>query len=295
VVAHELEADALALLTVNNINGRLNAVAVQAPAYGEARLSILQDIAALTGGVVLGDGAGFSLGGAGLSHLGEAREVVVDRKSTTIVARESNQDRVRLRQLETELGEAGSVHERDELDRRRAQLTGSRFAALKVGAQTDSESQERARRAEDALRASQAALRDGVVPGGGTAFLLAGGSGTPDGQEPDDRGVKRAVRRALEAPLRVLAQNAGEDPARIVARVRALPRRHGFNVQTGAYEDMVATGIVDPVAVAATALRSAGYVARRALLSDVVVAQPLAGGRLRETAAEGGPANLLMR
>jgi chaperonin GroEL len=295
VLAHELDADALALLTVNNMNGRLNAVAVQAPAYGEARRSILEDIAALTGGLVVGNGAGVSLSEAGLRHLGQAREVVVGRKSTTIVGCEGKEDRARLRQLETDLRDAGSVYERDELDRRRVQLTGSRFAVLKVGAQTDSESQERTRRAEDALRASQSALREGVVPGGGIAFLLAGDADEPNSSEPHERAARHAVRRGLEEPLRVLAANAGEDPARVVASVRSLSRRHGFNVETSAYEDVVASGIVDPVSVGATALRSAAFVARRTLLVEAVVAQPLSGGRLRGMAAEGGPANISMQ
>jgi chaperonin GroEL len=295
VLAHELDADALAMLTVNTLNGRLKAVAVQAPAHGEARRTIMQDVAALTGGLVVGTGAGVSLRQLDLSYLGRAREVVVGRKSTTIVGCEGEQDGVRLRQLEVDLREAASVYDRDEIDRRRLQLTGKRFVVLKIGAHTDSEGQERVRRGEDALRASQEALAGGVVPGGGVALLRAGDGIASDGHDLYRRAAARALRRALEEPLRVLAANAGEDAARVVAQVRSLPTWHGFNIETRAYEDFSAGGILDSAPTVASALRNAAYMAGRAISSEVVVAQPLAGGRLRETADVGGPANLGMR
>jgi len=294
ILAHELEADALAMLTVNNLNGSLRAVAVQAPGHGETRRTTIDDVAALTGGLVFVNGA-MSLKRMKLSDLGRAREVVVGRKSTTIVGHRGEKDGTRLRQLEVDLRDPASVYERDALDRRRLQLTGNRFAVLRIGAYTDSEGQERVRRGEDALRAARAALLGGIVPGGGVALLRAADAIAGDRHDPYRAAASRAVRRALEEPLRTLVSNSGEDASRVVAHVRSLPDWHGFDVASRSYKEVSAAGIVDPASTVAIALKNAAYIACRALASEAVIAQPLAGGRFRETAAAGGPANLPMR
>ncbi|MEA2346796.1 MAG: chaperonin GroEL [Thermoleophilaceae bacterium] len=285
VVADEFDADVMALLTVNLKNKRCVAVAVEAPAYGELRRALLEDLAALTGAELV---APSSVPQVDAAALGGAERVEVHRKHTEIMGGHGADRDLRCAQIGAEAGDADNAHERDELLARRARLSGGGVARVAIGGSTDSERRERTRRAEDALRSIEAALEEGVVPGGGaTLFRIA------DSLDPADSGA-RVVAAALRAPARRIAANAGHDRAIVLDQLSKAGEGQTFDVERGRLVDAFESGIVEPVRMTRTALETAGSVARRILGTEVLVAQPLYGGRDPNTQREGGPANLAM-
>jgi chaperonin GroEL len=285
VIADEFGPDVLALLTVNLKNKRCVTVAVEAPAYGEMRRALLEDLAALTGAELV---TAASVARVSTASLGGADHIAVYRRHTEIVGGHGIDRELRCALLSAEAADADNAHERDELLARRARLSGGGVARVGIGGWTDSERRERTRRGEDALRAIGAALDEGVVPGGGATLLRV--ADTIDGDDPGSR----VVAAALRAPARRIASNAGVDPAVVLAALVSAGEDQTFDVERRELVDAFEAGIVEPVAIVRTVLETSGFVARRILGTQVLIAQPLYGGRDPDTQREGGPANLTM-
>src|SRR3989454_710571 len=275
VVAEDVEGEALATLVVNNIRGILKVAAVKSPGFGDRRKAMLQDIATLTGGTVISDEVGLSLEKVTLSDLGDAKKVVVEKETTTIIdgAGKATDIKARIESIRQQVEEATSDYDKEKLQERVAKLSGG-VALIKVGAATEIEMKEKKARVEDALHATRAAVEEGIVPGGGVAYIRAR-SGLKDmkGANPDqDAGIK-IVRRALEEPLRQIVANAGEEPSVVLNKVAEGTGNFGFNAQTEAYGDLVEMGVVDPTKVARTALQNAASVAGLLLTTEAMVAE----------------------
>ncbi len=275
VIAEEVEADALATLVVNAIRGVLKTCAVRAPGFGDRRKAMLQDMAILTGGQVIGAETGIALEKARLEHLGRARRVEVDKDRTTIIGGAGDPQRIkdRIAALKREREALTSEYDRKQLDERMAKLAGG-VAVIKVGAATETELKERKLRVEDALHATRAAVEEGVVPGGGVALLRArrvlAGLKLPSLDQ--DSGV-RIVARALEEPLRRIVANAGEEASIVLARVdQSGERSFGYNAASGEYGDMLEMGVIDPAKVTRLALQNAGSIASLVLTVDCLIA-----------------------
>ncbi|HEY0887815.1 MAG TPA: chaperonin GroEL [Ramlibacter sp.] len=274
VIAEEVEADALATLVVNTIRGVLKTCAVKAPGFGDRRKAMLQDMAILTGGQVIGAETGLALEKARLEHLGRARRVEVDKDRTTIIGGAGDPQRIkdRIAALKRERDEQTSEYDRKQLDERMAKLAGG-VAVIKVGAATETELKERKLRVEDALHATRAAVEEGVVPGGGVALLRARRV-LRELKLPSldqDSGV-RIVARALEEPLRRIVANAGEESSIVLARVDQSGLRIGYNAASGEYGDMLEMGVIDPAKVTRLALQNAGSIASLVLTVDCLIA-----------------------
>lgn len=275
VIAEEIESEALATLVVNTIRGTLKTCAVKAPGFGDRRKAMLQDIAVLTGGRVISDELGLTLAKATLKDLGRVRRAEVGKDDTTLVGGAGTQAAIdeRIANLRRERATADSDYEREQLDGRIAKLSGG-VAVIKVGAATETELKERKIRVEDALHATRAAAEEGIVPGGGVALLrarrvLAG----LKGETLDHESGLRIVERALEAPLRRIVVNAGEEPSVVLDRVdRASEPAHGYNAATGEYGDLLQMGVIDPVKVTRLALQNAASIAALILTTDCLIA-----------------------
>ena len=275
VIAEEVEADALATLVVNAIRGVLKTCAVRAPGFGDRRKAMLQDMAILTGGQVIGAETGIALEKARLEHLGRARRVEVDKDRTTIIGGAGDPQRIkdRIAALKREREALTREYDREKLAERLAKLAGG-VAVIKVGAATETELKERKLRVEDALHATRAAVEEGVVPGGGVALLRArrvlAGLKLPSLDQ--DSGV-RIVARALEEPLRRIVANAGEEASIVLARVdQSGERSFGYNAASGEYGDMLEMGVIDPAKVTRLALQNAGSIASLVLTVDCLIA-----------------------
>ncbi len=275
IVAEDVEGESLATIVVNKLRGTFTAVAVKAPGFGDRRKRMLEDIAILTGAEVITEEMGLKLENTKLSQLGRARRIVVDKDSTTIIdgAGDSEQIKARIKQLKTEIENTDSDFDREKLQERLAKLAGG-VAVIKVGAATETEMKEKKHRVEDAVQATRAALEEGIVPGGGVALLNAGSAIKLDKFEGDERTGAQIVTRALEEPIRQLAQNAGLEGSVVVSQVREAPVGHGLNVDTGEIEDLVATGIIDPTMVTRSALQNAASIGKNILTTEAVVAEP---------------------
>jgi chaperonin GroEL len=275
IVAEDVEGESLATIVVNKLRGTFTAVAVKAPGFGDRRKRMLEDIAILTGAEVITEEMGLKLESTKLSQLGRARRVVVDKDSTTIIDGAGDTDgiKARIRQLQTEIENTDSDFDREKLQERLAKLAGG-VAVIKVGASTETEMKEKKHRVEDALEATRAALEEGIVPGGGVALLNAVEAITLDSFEGDERTGAAIIRRALEEPLRQLAENAGLEGSIVVGSVRGAKAGHGLNVDTGEYEDLVKAGIIDPTKVTRLALQNAASIAKNILTTEAVVAEP---------------------
>ena len=275
IIAEDIEGEALATLVVNKIRGTLKVAGVKAPGFGDRRTAMLEDIAILTGGRVLSEDAGFKLENATTADLGQAKRVTIDKDNTTIVegGGESGDIRGRVGQIRRQIDETTSDYDREKLQERLAKLAGG-VAVVNVGAATETEMKEKKARVEDALHATRAAVEEGIVPGGGVAFVRAIDS--LDKTRKDARGDEKIgveiVRRALEEPLRQIADNAGVEGAIVVQRVNAGEGSYGFNADTEKYEDMNAAGLLDPTKVARTALENAASIAGLLLTTEAVVA-----------------------
>jgi chaperonin GroEL len=275
IVSEDVEGESLATIVVNKLRGTFTAVAVKAPGFGDRRKRMLEDIAILTGAEVITEEMGLKLENTKLSQLGHARRVVVDKDSTTIIdgAGDTEAIKARIKQLKAEIETTDSDFDREKLQERLAKLAGG-VAVIKVGAATETEMKEKKHRVEDAVQATRAALEEGIVPGGGVALLNAASAIKPDGFEGDDRTGALIVERALEEPIRQLAQNAGLEGSVVVSHVREAAAGHGLNVDTGEVEDLVKAGIIDPTMVTRSALQNAASIAKNILTTEAVVAEP---------------------
>ena len=275
VVAEDVEGEALATLVVNKIRGTFNSVSVKAPGFGERRKAMLQDMAILTGGQVISEDVGLKLENATLDLLGTARKIVVTKDDTTIVegAGEKSDVEGRISQIKAEIENTDSDWDREKLQERLAKLSGG-VAVVKVGAATEVELKEKKHRIEDALSATRAAIEEGIVAGGGTALLRARADVAKlvDSLEGDEQTGARSVHTALEAPARLIADNAGMEGAVTVRQVENETGNNGLNAATGVMEDLVKAGVIDPAKVTRAALQNAASIAGLLLTTEVLVA-----------------------
>jgi len=275
IVAEDVEGEALATLVVNTIRGIVKVAAAKAPGFGDRRKAMLQDIAVLTGAKVISDEVGLSLEKATLSDLGEAKKVLVEKENTTIIdgAGKAADIKGRVENIRQQIEEATSDYDKEKLQERVAKLSGG-VALIKVGAATEIEMKEKKARVEDALHATRAAVEEGVVPGGGVAFLraLKAIEKLVGVNEDQTTGIK-ILARAIEEPLRQIVSNAGEDAAVVLNRVREGKGTFGYNAATGEYGDMVEMGILDPTKVTRLALQNAASVAGLLLTTEVMIAE----------------------
>jgi chaperonin GroEL len=274
IIAEDVEGESLATLVVNKLRGTFTGVAVKAPGFGDRRKRMLEDISILTGGEVITEELGLKLENTQLSQLGKARKVVVAKDTTTIIdgSGEAEQIKGRIKQIKQEIETTDSDFDREKLQERLAKLAGG-VAVVKVGAATETELKERKHRVEDALSATRAALEEGIVPGGGVALLNASGAIDLDGLESDERTGASIVLRALEEPVRQIAENAGVEGSVVVNKVRELKPGEGFNAETGEYHDLIGDGIIDPTMVTRSALQNAASIAKNILTTECVVAE----------------------
>jgi chaperonin GroEL len=275
IVAEDVEGESLATIVVNKLRGTFTAVAVKAPGFGDRRKRMLEDIAILSGAEVITEEMGLKLENTKLTQLGKARRVVIDKDSTTIIdgAGDTDAIKARIKQLQAEIENTDSDFDREKLQERLAKLAGG-VAVIKVGASTETEMKEKKHRVEDALEATRAALEEGIVPGGGVALLNAVESVKLDSFEGDEKTGAAIIRRAVEEPLRQLAENAGLEGSIVVGRVRDAKKGHGLNVDSGEVEDLVASGIIDPTKVTRLALQNAASIAKNILTTEAIVAEP---------------------
>ena len=281
VVAEDIEGEALATLVVNNMRGIVKVAAAKAPGFGDRRKAMLQDIAVLTGGTVISEEVGLTLEGATLEDLGTAKRVASTKENTTIVDGAGDKDEIagRIKQIRQEIEDTSSDYDREKLQERLAKLAGG-VAVIKVGAPTEVEMKEKKARVEDALHSTRAAVEEGVVPGGGVTLVRAiAAAETAVGDNEDQAvGIALAV-RAMSAPLRQIAHNAGVEGAVVLDKVASLTGNDGYNAATGEYGDMLAMGILDPAKVTRTALQAASSVAGLMITTEAMVSdQPDEGG-----------------
>src|SRR5437867_1191484 len=285
IIAEDVEGESLATLVVNKLRGTFTGVAVKAPGFGDRRKRMLEDIATLTGGEVITEEMGLKLENTQVSQLGRARRVVVNKDTATIIdgAGEKSQIEGRINQIRSEIETTDSDFDREKLQERLAKLAGG-VAVVKVGAATETEMKEKKHRVEDALQATRAALEEGIVPGGGVALLRAGEAVTIDAlEEGDEQTGGRIVLRALEEPVRQLAENAGLEGSVVVNDVRKAKAGHGLNAETGEIVDLVDAGVIDPAMVTRSALQNAASIGKNILTTEAIVAEmpekePVGGG-----------------
>ncbi|MET0622066.1 MAG: chaperonin GroEL [Pyrinomonadaceae bacterium] len=276
IIAEDVEGEALATLVVNKLRGTLNVCAVKAPGFGDRRKAMLEDIAVLTGGRVISEDLGIKLENVHVDDLGRARKATVDTDSTTIVEGAGGREEIdgRVRQIRAQMEETSSDYDREKLQERLAKLVGG-VAVIKVGAATETELKEKKARVEDAMHATRAAVEEGIVPGGGVTLLRA--QKALDNfklEDEDEQAGVNIVRRALEEPLRQIAQNAGNEGSVVVEKVRGgKPASYGFNAATEQYEDLVKAGVIDPTKVTRTALQNATSIAGLLLTTEAVVSE----------------------
>ncbi|MEW5874335.1 MAG: chaperonin GroEL [Candidatus Zixiibacteriota bacterium] len=273
VIAEDVEGEALATLVVNKLRGTLRVAAVKAPGFGDRRKSMLEDIAILTGGQVISEELGFKLENTVLSHLGKAKRVNIDKDNTTIVEGTGQSDKIkgRINQIKKQIEETSSDYDREKLQERLAKLAGG-VAVINVGAATEVAMKEKKARVEDALHATRAAAEEGIVPGGGVAFIRCLKVLDKFNGKGDDESIGVSiVRRALEEPLRLIAENAGVEGSIVVNRVKAENGNFGYNAQTDTYEDLMKAGVIDPTKVARIALENAGSIASLLLTTEAMI------------------------
>lgn len=290
IVAEDVEGEALATLVVNAMRGVLKVTAVKAPGFGDRRKAMLEDIAILTGATVISEETGKQLEKATLQDLGSAKRIEVRKEDTIIIDGAGKQEAIdaRVKTLRKQIEDATSDYDREKLQERVAKLAGG-VAVIKVGAATEVEMKEKKDRVDDALHATRAAVEEGIVPGGGVALLRARAAiqDLKGANADQDAGI-RIVRRALEAPLRAIVANAGEEPSVVVAKVADAKGNHGYNAATGEYGDLVEIGVVDPTKVTRTALQNAASIAGLILTTDATVAQAA-----EETKPQAAPAEAM--
>jgi chaperonin GroEL len=286
IIAEDVDGEALATLVVNNIRGILKTTAVKAPGFGDRRKAMLEDIAILTGGTVIAEELGLKLENATLKDLGRAKKIEVAKEDTTVIdgAGEKSGIEARVKNIRVQIEEATSDYDKEKLQERVAKLAGG-VAVIKVGAATEVEMKEKKARVEDALHATRAAVEEGIVAGGGVAYLRARANlKNLKGDNPDQEAGIKIVLRALEEPMRQIVANTGDEPSVVVNKVAEGKGNYGFNAQTGEYGDLVAMGVVDPTKVARFALQNASSVASLMLTTEAMIAElpkdekPMGGG-----------------
>jgi len=287
IIAEDIEGEALATLVVNKLRGTLHAAAVKAPGYGDRRKAMLEDIATLTGGKAITDDLGLKLENIKLEDLGKAKKVTIDKDNTTIVegAGKSADIQGRVKQLRIQVEDTTSDYDREKLQERLAKLVGG-VAVIKVGAATETEMKEKKARVEDAMHATKAAVEEGIVPGGGVALIRA--SKVLDGLKlgGDQQIGVNIVKRAIEEPMRWIANNAGQEGSIVVQKVREMKHDEGFNALSDTYENLVNAGVIDPAKVVRSALQNASSIASLLLTTEALVcdipeekkAAPMPGG-----------------
>ncbi|CAN5240349.1 MAG: chaperonin GroEL [Gemmatimonadetes bacterium] len=275
IIAEDVEGEALATLVVNKIRGTLKVAAVKAPGFGDRRKQMLEDIATLTGGRVISEEVGFKLENVVLKDLGKAKRIVIDKDNTTIVDGGGKADDIqgRIKAIKQQIETTTSDYDKEKLQERLAKLSGG-VAVINVGAATETEMKEKKARVEDALHATRAAVEEGIVPGGGVAFLRAQKAlDKLELETPDEQLGVKIVRKALEEPAKWIIQNAGLEGAVYVEKIKAEKRNVGFNAQTMEFEDLMEAGVIDPTKVARTALQNAASIAGLLLTTEAVVTE----------------------
>ena len=275
IIAEDVEGEALATLVVNKLRGTLKVAAVKAPGFGDRRKEMLRDIAVLTGGQVISEELGFKLENATLNDLGRAKRLVVDKDNTTLVDGRGKPDGIqgRIAEIRGAIDKSTSDYDREKLQERLAKLSGG-VAVINVGAATETELKEKKARVEDALHATRAAVEEGIVPGGGVALVRAQGALEKVKGTDDEKIGVDIVRRALEEPIRMIAQNAGAEGSIVVARVKeSKDKNFGYNAANDTYEDLVKAGVIDPTKVTRTALQNAASIAGLLLTTECVVVE----------------------
>ncbi|MBC7265895.1 MAG: chaperonin GroEL [Coriobacteriia bacterium] len=272
IIAEDVEGEALATLIVNKLRGTFTSVAVKAPGFGDRRKRMLEDIAIVTGGQVVSEELGYKLENVTLDMLGRAEKVKVTKEDTTIIGGKGSEEQIkaRINQIKTEIENTDSDFDREKLQERLAKLSGG-VAVIKVGAATEVELKEKKHRIEDALQATRAAVEEGIVPGGGVALVNA--AKALDALKLDDEEMigAKIIRKALTAPLKTIADNAGFEGSVVVEKVAAMEKGHGLNAATGEYGDMVKMGVIDPVKVTRSALQNAASIASLILITETTV------------------------
>jgi len=288
IIAEDVEGEALATLVVNKLRGTLKVAAVKAPGFGDRRKEMLRDVAILTNGNVISEEVGFKLENATLADLGRAKRIVVDKDNTTLVDGKGKEDDIkgRISEIRVAIDKTTSDYDREKLQERLAKLAGG-VAVINVGAATETEMKEKKARVEDALHATRAAVEEGIVPGGGVALVRCLDSLTKlRGLSDDEKVGVEIVRRAIEEPIRMIAQNAGAEGSIIVARVKeSKDKNFGYNAATGEFEDLVKAGVIDPTKVTRTALQNAASIAGLLLTTECVVVEK----KEEKAAPAGGP------
>jgi chaperonin GroEL len=291
IIAEDIQGEALATLVVNKLRGILKVAAIKAPEFGSFRTALLNDIAVLTGGVVISSEQGYKLETVGISHLGSAKKIVIDKERTTIVegSGESSDIKTRIGEIKALIEKSTADYEKDKLQERLAKLAGG-VAVLKIGASTEVEMKEKKARIEDALHATRAAVEEGIVPGGGVAYLRAVKSlDNLKGENSDqDTGIS-IIRRAVEEPIRQIVSNAGLEPSVIVNKIKESKNANGFNARTEKYEDLIKAGVIDPTKVSRVALQNAASVSSLLLTTEAtIVNKPEPENKQQYDLASGG-------
>ena len=274
IIAEDVEGEALATLVVNKLRGTLQVAAVKAPGFGDRRKAMLEDLAVLTGGQCITEDLGIKLENVKLEDLGRAKRVTVDKENTTVVEGEGKQSDIqgRVNQIRRQIEETTSDYDREKLQERLAKLAGG-VAVINVGAATETEMKEKKARVEDALHATRAAVEEGIVPGGGVALIRAQKALDKLTLDGDEKVGAAIIRRAIEEPLRTLADNAGQEGALIVQEVKARKGAEGYNVATEKYEDLVKAGVVDPTKVTRSALQNAASISGLLLTTEAIITE----------------------
>ena len=275
IIAEDIEGEALATLVVNKLRGTLKVAAVKAPGFGDRRKAMLQDISVLTGGQVISEEVGFKLENAVASDLGTAKRVVIDKDNTTIIDGAGGEDQIhgRIEEIKVAIDKSTSDYDREKLQERLAKLAGG-VAVINVGAATETEMKEKKALVEDALHATRAAVEEGIVPGGGVALLRAQAAlDALEFDREDEQVGANILRRALESPIRQIAENAGAEASIVVAKVREGEGGFGYNAQTDCYENLVKAGVIDPTKVVRSALQNAASIASLLLTTEAVVVE----------------------
>ena len=274
IVSEEVDGEALATLVINRLRGTFQVCAVKAPGYGDRRKAMMEDIAILTGATAVFENLGMKLDGLGLSELGRAKKVIIDKDNTTIIegAGKTSEIKARIEQIRREIDAATSDYDSEKLEERLAKLSGG-VAKLNVGAATESEMKEKKARVEDALHATRAAVAEGILPGGGVALLRASSQVKPKGLSQDETIGFNIVVRACRAPVTMISSNAGQDGSIVCEKVLSGSGNFGYNAATNEYEDLVKAGVIDPTKVTRTALQNATSVSTLLLTSDALIAE----------------------
>jgi len=287
IIAEDIEGEALATLVVNKLKGTLRVASVKAPGFGDRRKAMLQDVAVLTGGQVISEEVGFKLENAVITDLGKAKRIVVDKDNTTLIDGAGDSDKIqgRIKEIKAQIDKTTSDYDKEKLQERLAKLAGG-VAVINVGAATESEMKEKKARVEDALHATRAAVEEGIVPGGGVAFIRAQGALKKLKLEDSDEQIGvEIVRKAIEEPIRMIVQNAGGEGSIVVEKVRASKdNAYGYNALTDNYENLVNAGVIDPTKVTRTALQNAASIAGLLLTTEALIVE-----KKEEKAASAGP------